>query len=173
MAGFEDIRAFVFDVDGVLTNGGIYAVDGDLLRRFDAKDCFALRMASMHGFCLGIITGGVSKTIPQRFLCCGFAEEDIYLGSRDKMEHMRDFCNRHNLTPEQILYCGDDLPDLPLIKACGIGACPADAVQEIKESADFVSEFCGGHWFVRNVIETVMKAQEKWTLDVNEYKAKF
>lgn len=173
MTSFNDIRAFVFDVDGVLTDGGVYAVDGDLIRRFDAKDCLALRMASMQGFCLGIITGGISKTIPQRFLRCGFAEQDVYLGSRDKMEQLSDFCYRHDLTPEQILYCGDDLPDLPLIKACGIGACPADAVAQVKEAADLVSDFDGGHLFVRDIVETVMRAQDKWVLDVNEYKAKF
>lgn len=173
MASLKDIRAFVFDVDGVLTDGGIYAVDGDLLRRYDAKDCFATRMASMHGYCLGIITGGISKTIPQRFLRCGFAEEDIYLGSRDKMEQMKDFCNRHDLTLKQVMFCGDDLPDLPLIKACGIGACPADAVEQLKEAADFVSEFGGGHGFARNVIETVMNSQGKWVLDVDVYKTKF
>ena len=173
MTDFKDIKAFVFDVDGVLTDGGIYAVDNDLIRCYDSKDCFAMRMASMHGFHLGIITGGISELIIQRFLRCGFVKEDIYLRSRKKMEALDDFCNRHNLGYKDVMYFGDDVPDIPPIVNCGIGACPADAVAEVREQADFVSEYRGGRLFVRDAIERVMRAQGKWVLDVELYKEKF
>jgi len=167
------IKAFVFDVDGVLTDGGLYAVDGDLFRKFDTKDCMALRMASLHDYHLAIISGGISLTIKQRFRRCGFKEEDIYIGSRKKMDSLEDFCKRHNITLDEVLYGGDDLPDIPVVMACGIGACPADAVPEVKEVADYVSEDCGGHLFVRHIVEKVMKHQGTWNLDIEKYKERF
>ena len=167
------IRAFAFDVDGVLTDGGIYAVNNDLLRRYDAKDGFALRMAAMNGYKLSIITGGISQTIVQRFVRFGFDEKDIYLRSRNKVEQLQDFCTRHGLTPDQVVYCGDDLPDVGTVRMSGIGACPRDAVSEVIEAADFVSPFPGAGGFVRNLVETIMKMQGKWVLDMDEYKVRF
>lgn len=173
MTDLKKIKAFVFDIDGVFTDGGIYAIDGDLLRKYEAKDCMATRIAYMNGFKTGIITGGISDVIAQRMVRCGFDRSDIYLGVRKKIEAFDDFCQRHVLKPEEVMYCGDDLPDIPVLNACGLGACPADAVQEVKEAADFVSEFQGGRFFVRNTVEMVMKAQDKWYLDDNEYKKIF
>ncbi|MGN0189614.1 MAG: KdsC family phosphatase, partial [Candidatus Cryptobacteroides sp.] len=123
---FAKINAFVFDVDGVMTDGGIFADnEGNLFRTFDAKDAFAMRMASMNGYALGVITGGRSRSIAKRMLVCGVPEEDVYLGSRNKMEEFRDFCLRHGLAPEEIMYFGDDLPDVPGIRACRCGRWPA------------------------------------------------
>ena len=127
----------------------------------------------MHGYHLGIITGGRSESIRKRFQTCGVKPEDVYLGSRDKMEDFSDFCSRHGLRPEEVLYCGDDLPDAPVMQACGCGACPADAVPEVREIADYVSPHAGGHGFARFIIEMVMKLQGTWQLDVQEYKRKF
>lgn len=173
MATVHNIKAFVFDIDGIFTDGGIYAIDGDLLRKYDAKDCMATRIAYMNGFKTGIITGGISEIIAQRMLRCGFNREDIYLGSRKKIEQFDDFCKRNGLSYDEVLYCGDDLPDIPVLKAAGIGACPADAVEEVKAVSDIVSDHKGGQFFVRNIIETVLKAQDKWYLDDDSYKAKF
>lgn len=173
MTAFKDIKACVFDIDGIFTDGGIYAVDGDLLRRYDAKDCMATRIAYMQGLKTGIITGGISQTIVQRMERCGFAPEDIYLGSRRKIEQFQDFCRRHSLKPEEVLYCGDDLPDIPVLQAAGIAACPSDAVAEVKAVCDFISENRGGRSFVRNVVESVLKAQDKWYLDDIQYKKEF
>lgn len=168
------IRAFAFDVDGVMTDGGILAdLSGELYRTFDSKDGFGLRMASMHGYHLGIITGGRSESIRQRFRTCGVKPEDVYLGSRDKMEDFNDFCFRHGLSPEEVLFCGDDLPDAPVMIACGCGACPSDAMPEVKDIADYISPYPGGKGFARNTIEMVMKMQGKWDLDVSLYKKKF
>ena len=170
----KTIKAFAFDVDGVLTTGGILAnLDGELFRTFDSKDGFGLRMASMGGYHLGIITGGRSESIRKRFLTCGVKAEDVYLGSRDKIEDFDDFCAKYGLRPEEVMYFGDDLPDIPVIVKCGCGVCPADAVDEVKAAADFISPLAGGKRCVRKTLEAVMKAQGKWTLDVGVYKEKF
>lgn len=174
MTSLTDIKAFAFDVDGVFTGGGILCdVQGELYRTFDSKDGFGVRMAIMHGYPVGVITGGRSRSITARFLSSGVPAEDVYLGSRNKMEQLDDFCRRHSVTPEQVLYIGDDIPDLAVIQAVGIGMCPADAVAEVREAADIVSEFPGGRWCVRNAIESVMRAQGTWTFDSMQYKKLF
>ncbi len=174
---WKKIKALAFDVDGVLTNGGILAVtaepNGDLYRVFDAKDAFAMRMAAMHGYRLAIITGGTSISLTQRFKYCGFDEENIYLDSRDKIKDFRLFCEKNGLSAHEVMYFGDDLPDIPVLKACGIGACPNDAVSEVKEIADYVSPNAGGHLFVRETIERLMKLKGEWNLDVAQYERMF
>ena len=171
---FKTIKAFAFDVDGVLTDGGILAnLDGELFRTFDSKDGFGLRMASMAGFPVGIITGGRSESIRKRFLTCGVRPEDVYLGSRDNIEDFEDFCTRHGLKEEDVMYFGDDFPDIPVMVRCGCGVAPADAVAEALEAADYVSPKAGGRGCVRDTVEKVMKAQGKWHLDVSLYKKKF
>ena len=170
----KKIKAFVFDVDGVLTDGGILAdLNGELYRVFDSKDSFALRMAYMKGYHLGVITGGCSESIRQRFRSCGIAPEDVYLGSRAKIEDFEDFCIRHHVTPDEVMYFGDDLPDIPVMKACGCGVCPSDAVDEVKEIADYISPNPGGKSCARHTIEKVMRCQGTWILDVEDYKSKF
>lgn len=168
------IKAVAFDVDGVVTDGGILAMpDGDLLRIFDAKDSFGIRMAKMNGLHTGIITGGSSESIIKRFSVCGVDKEDIYLHSRIKMDDFNTFCASHLLKPEEVMYFGDDLPDIPVLKACGIGVAPADAAEEAKEAADYVSPFNGGHGCVRHTIEMLLKCQGKWYLDDQLYKKMF
>ena len=168
------IKAIAFDIDGVMTDGGILAMpDGDLLRVFDAKDSFGVRMAKMNGLHTGIITGGSSESIVKRFSYCGVEPEDIYLHSRIKLDDFKAFCQRHSLLPEEVMFFGDDLPDIPVMKACGIGVAPADAVIEVREAADFVSTFKGGHGCVRNAVEMILKAQGRWHLDDALYKKMF
>lgn len=170
----KKIRAFAFDVDGVLTDGGILAdLDGELYRTFDAKDGFAMRMAYMHGYHIAIITGGRSESIRARFRSCGILPEDVYLGSRAKIEDFDDFCRRHGLEYDEVMYFGDDLPDIPVIEACGCGVCPSDAVEEVKAAADWISDYPGGKGCARNAIQKVMTLQGEWKLDVQDYKRKF
>ena len=170
---FSRIRAFAFDVDGVLTDGGILAdLNGELYRTFDSKDGMAIRMAVMKGFHMAIITGGRSESIRQRFESCGIKPEDVYLRSRAKIEDFEDFCTRHGLSAE-VMYFGDDLPDIPVMVACGCGVCPSDAVEEVKEIADFISARPGGKGCARELIQTVLKEQGKWELDVQAYKKHF
>lgn len=170
----KKIKAFVFDVDGVLTDGGILAtLDGELLRTFDSKDGFGLRMAAMHGYHLAIITGGRSESIRKRVQTCGICAEDVYLGSRDKIADFNDFCKRHGLAEDEVMYFGDDLPDVPVMQACGCGVCPSDAVEDVKSIADWVADYPGGKGCARACIEKVMKLHGTWQLDVKDYKSRF
>lgn len=174
MTDFKDIKAFTFDIDGVMTDGGILAdMEGQLYRTFDAKDGFAVRMACMNGFPVGVITGGRSQSIRARFSGNGIKPEDIYLGSRIKIDDFEDFCKRHNLKPKEVMYFGDDIPDIEVILAAGIGVCPSDAVDEVKEAADIVSQRPGGRGCVREYIEKAMKAQGRWDFDSTLYKKSF
>ena len=171
---FSRIRAFAFDVDGVLTDGGILAdLSGELYRVFDSKDGMAIRMAVMKGYHMAIITGGRSESIRKRVRTCGIAAEDVYLGSRDKIQDFKDFCSRHGLAPEEVMYFGDDLPDVPVMQACGCGVCPSDAVEDVKETADWVAERPGGKGCARETIKAVMQQQGRWSLDVQQYKRHF
>ena len=168
----QKIKAFVFDVDGVLTDGGILATpEGDLLRVFDSKDAFGLRMAYMKGYKVGVITGGVSESIKLRFKTCGVPMENIYLGSRAKIEDLEDFCQRNNITPEEVMYFGDDLPDIPVLERCGLAVCPCDAVTEVKAVCDYVSLYPGGHGCARDLIQQTLKVKGEWALDLQAYAA--
>lgn len=167
------IKAFAFDVDGVATECKVFCdMEGNLLRAYDAKDGFAIRMASMNGYPVAVITGGRSESIRKRFITSGVNPEDVYLGSRIKSEQLAEFCKKYDLSPEEVLYVGDDVPDLDAMMASGIGACPSDAVEEVKAAADWVSPYPGGHC-LRHFIETVMRAQGRWNFNPTLYKARF
>ena len=174
MMDFSRIKAFAFDIDGVATDGSILCnSDGELLRIYDAKDGFAIRMATMNGYKLGVITGGASESIRKRMLTSGFLPEDVFLRSRCKMEAFETFCQRYSLEASEVMFFGDDIPDVQVLKACGIGVCPSDAVEEAKAAADWVSDFPGGKGCLRNAIETVLKAHGKWVFDETVYKKRF
>lgn len=171
---FASIKGMAFDVDGVFTDGGILCdLSGELYRTFDAKDGFGIRMATLKKYPTGIITGGRSASIIARFKSCGIPATDVYLGSRDKIEDFEDFCKKHNLKAEEVLYIGDDLPDIPVMEICGIAVCPCDAVEEVKNAADYISPYPGGKGCVREAVENVLKAHGDWAFDVKGYKAKF
>jgi 3-deoxy-D-manno-octulosonate 8-phosphate phosphatase (KDO 8-P phosphatase) len=154
------VKAFALDIDGVFTDGSILCTtDGDLLRVYDAKDGFAIRMAIMNGYPVAVITGGRSGSIRARFLTSGIPSENVYLGSRDKTADFNDFCRRFGLSPDEVMFFGDDIPDLEVICAAGIGACPCDAVAEVQEAADYVSPKPGGKGCIRDGFEKVMKAR--------------
>lgn len=163
---FENIKAFAFDIDGVFTDGSILAMpDGDLLRTFNTKDCFAVRTAVDAGYPVAIITGGCSQSIIFRAQSLGVKKEDLYQFSKDKETDLLLFCERNGLKPENVAFVGDDLPDIPAIKAAGLGVCPADAVPEVKEAADFISPYNGGKGCIRHLVESVLKPAGKWGFD--------
>lgn len=157
----EQIKAFAFDVDGVFTNGMVMVSEnGDLLRSYNAKDGYAVRAALDHGYHLAIITGGSSTTILKRFHPLGV--KDIYLKSIVKMPDFDDFCTKYGLKHHEVLFMGDDIPDIEIMKVCGIACCPADAVAEVKAAANYISPHTGGDACVRDVIMQVMKVQGVW-----------
>lgn len=163
------IKAFAFDVDGVFTTGDVMCLPetGDLVRTFNAKDGLGLRIAYMNGYTIAIITGGQSGSIEKRFWPT--LAHEVYMGKRDKAPVFIEFCNKYNLRPEEVAYMGDDLPDIPVLKMCGLAACPSDAVQEVKDVCDYVSEYPGGRGAVRNLLEQVLKLQGKWILNPPAY----
>ncbi|MBQ0024859.1 MAG: HAD hydrolase family protein [Bacteroidales bacterium] len=166
MDKFKNIKAFAFDIDGVLTDGGLYAMhDGDIIRQFNSKDGFAIRMAVDNGFPVAIITGGCSESIIHRANSYGVKKPDLFMMSRDKLTDFNLFCERNSLRKEEVAYVGDDLPDVPVILAAGLGVCPCDAVPEAVDAADYVSPYPGGRGCVRDLIEKVLREAGKWLFD--------
>jgi 3-deoxy-D-manno-octulosonate 8-phosphate phosphatase (KDO 8-P phosphatase) len=157
----KDIRAFVFDVDGVLTNGDILASDsGEFLRTFNIKDGYALQLAVKKGYPICIISGGRGFAMQKRFE--GLGIKYINLGVSDKVKVFSDFLLSTKLDATQILYMGDDIPDYNVMKLVGLPTCPADACEEIKAICTYISPFAGGKTAVRDVIEKVLKVQSNW-----------
>ncbi|MGA8852654.1 MAG: HAD-IIIA family hydrolase [Christiangramia sp.] len=157
----NQINTFVFDVDGVLTDGSIQiSTTGELLRTMNTKDGYAMKMAQKAGFTVCIISGGKNEGVRQRLRDLGIT--DIYLGISDKVEQMDEFFDIYNIQPDQVLYMGDDIPDYYPMKLVGLPCCPQDAAPEVKEISLYVSHKKGGEGCVRDVIEQVMKVQGKW-----------
>ncbi len=159
------IKTFIFDVDGVLTDGKILInSDGELLRSFDTKDGYAMKCALVKGFKIAIITGGRNEAVRERFKELGVI--DIYLGAHHKLDAYQDLMDNYDLNPEEILYIGDDIPDIPVMEKVGLGCCPVDAASDVKAMADYVSHKKGGKGCVRELIEQVLRVQGKWSLDI-------
>ena len=174
MTDLAKIKAFAFDIDGVATDGGVFCNgDGDLLRTYDAKDGFAIRMAVMHGYPVAVITGGSSESIRKRMATSGVKADDVFLHCRDKREQFALFCQRYSLNPSEVMYFGDDVPDIDVLQACGCGVCPSDAVEEVREIADWVSSRPGGKGCLRECIETTLRKQGNWSFDAALYKKIF
>ena len=161
MNGFELITTFVFDVDGVFTNGEVLVMEnGDMLRTMSTRDGQAVRYAIEAGYRVVVITKGASEGVRKRFDYLGLT--DIYDKLKDKAASYDDLLAKYNLKNEEILYMGDDLPDIVLLKKAGISACPADAVTEVLQLARYISPFNGGKGCVRDVIEKTMRLQGTW-----------
>ena len=160
----NDITTFVFDVDGVLTDGTIQiSTQGELLRTMNMKDGYALKAAHQAGYTVCIISGGKNEGVRSRLRGLGLT--DIYLGIQDKVEQMDEFFDIYSIKPEQVLYMGDDIPDYYAMQQIGLPCCPQDAVAELKNISKYVSHKKGGKGCVRDVIEQVMKVQGKWIED--------
>ena len=156
-----NITTFIFDVDGVLTNGKVLITSqGEMYREMDTKDGYALKCALVQGYRVCIISGGTNEGVRNRLKALGIY--DIYLGAHHKQEPFQDLMDSYDLKPEEILYMGDDVPDYPVMKIVGLATCPNDAVTEIKEIANYISNKKGGEGCVRDVIEQVMRVQGKW-----------
>jgi 3-deoxy-D-manno-octulosonate 8-phosphate phosphatase (KDO 8-P phosphatase) len=158
---FKNITTVVLDVDGVLTNGDIILMPGmQPVRKMNAKDGYAMQLAVRNGIRMAIITGGKSPEVKERLQGLGIT--DIYLGASSKMESYEDLKMCYDLTDDEILYMGDDLPDYDIMKIVALAAAPQDAAPEIKSVADYVSPVDGGKGCVRDVLEQLLKIQGKW-----------
>lgn len=164
----NQIKAFAFDVDGVLSAGCMpLGPDGLPMRMINIKDGYAIQHASKLGYPIAIITGGNVEAVRLRFHSLGCS--DIYLGASNKIIQFNEFLKKHNLKAEEVMYMGDDIPDYEVMSKCGIACCPSDAAPEIKAISHYVSDKCGGHGCGRDVIEQVMKVQGKWMHNSDAY----
>jgi 3-deoxy-D-manno-octulosonate 8-phosphate phosphatase (KDO 8-P phosphatase) len=155
------ITTFVFDVDGVLTDGTInITTKGEMYRTMNVKDGFALKEALNQGFNMCIISGGTNEGVRKRL--AGLGIKDIHLGAHHKTETLKTYLKENNINQEHVLYMGDDLPDFEVMQHVGLPCCPQDAVAEIKALSSYVSHKNGGKGCVRDVIEQVLKVQGKW-----------
>jgi 3-deoxy-D-manno-octulosonate 8-phosphate phosphatase (KDO 8-P phosphatase) len=158
---FKKITSFIFDIDGVLTDGTILIMDNGLqARRMHIKDGFALQMAAKNGYHILVISGGNSPQVTNRLQKLGIT--DVHMSVLDKKMLITDYMQKNNLVTEQVLYMGDDLPDLPAMASVGLSCCPADAVNEVREVAQYISPISGGFGCVRDVIEKVLKLNDHW-----------
>jgi len=155
------ITTFIFDVDGVLTDGMVHVTqEGEILRNMNIRDGFAIKTAIESGYKVCIISGGKNEGVRLRLQTLGVT--DIYLGVFDKVEIFKEYIDIYQIDPAQILYMGDDLPDYHVMKLVGLPTCPQNAVPEIKSISKYISHKNGGKGAVRDIIEQVMKVQEKW-----------
>lgn len=155
------ITTFIFDVDGVLTNGMLTIMpDGELVRHMNVKDGYAMKTALNKGFRVCIISGGTNQAVKSRLAALGI--KDIYLGAHNKIEQYKEIVEKYNLTPEEIVYMGDDIPDVPVMQKVGMPCCPNDAVSEVQRTARYISDKKGGDGCVRDILEQVLKVQQKW-----------
>jgi 3-deoxy-D-manno-octulosonate 8-phosphate phosphatase (KDO 8-P phosphatase) len=162
----NEITTFVFDVDGVLTDGSVnISPTGEMLRKMNIRDGYAMKAAIESGYNVCIISGGSNEGVRSRLKNLGIT--DIYLGSPDKVETFKEYCELYSISPEKVLYMGDDIPDFHVMQLVGLPTCPQDAGPEIKSISNYISHVNGGKGAVRDVIEQVMKVQEKWHLYYN------
>lgn len=154
------IKAFAFDVDGVFSDMLMLHPSGELMRTMNVKDGYAVQYARRKGYLVAIITGGNTESIRIRFNALGI--EDIYLCSSDKIHDLNDFAARYGLSLDHILYMGDDIPDIEVMRSVGVATCPADATTEIKEIADYISPKGACKGCVRDVIEQTLRVQGRW-----------
>jgi 3-deoxy-D-manno-octulosonate 8-phosphate phosphatase (KDO 8-P phosphatase) len=161
-ADFNKITTFIFDVDGVFTNSQVLVLEnGDLLRSMSTRDGHAVKMALAAGYNIGIITKGLSEGVRIRFQNLGVT--DIYDKLDKKRQAFDHYVAHRNLKKEEMLYMGDDVPDLELFPLVGISACPADGCFDNLAQADYICQHNGGMGCVREIIEKVMRIQEKWS----------
>jgi len=161
LSDFKSVRHFIFDIDGVLTDGTLLIhADGSLLRTMQIKDGYALQLAVKKGFSVSIISGAAGDAIKSRFTALGIT--DVYLGISDKQSILHSLLDSGKTTTDHILYMGDDMPDLQVMKMVYFPCCPADACNEIKAVSRYISPYSGGQGCVREVIEKVLKLNDCW-----------
>lgn len=163
---FKKITTFVFDVDGVLTDGTLTILpNGVMARKMNVKDGYALQLAIKKGYKIAIISGGNSEEVTDRLNKLGI--DEVYMRVLDKESVLSSYLQKHHLSWEEVLYMGDDIPDMIVMKKAGIACCPLDAVEEIKEISAYISPLNGGFGCCRDVIEKVMKLRGNWNEDTH------
>jgi 3-deoxy-D-manno-octulosonate 8-phosphate phosphatase (KDO 8-P phosphatase) len=161
---FKSVKTFVFDVDGVLTEGSLLILnDGQMARLMNIKDGYALQLAIKKGYRVVIISGGTSDAVKERLERLGV--KDCFLKVDNKQEKLVEYVAQHQLNWDEVLFMGDDIPDYIPMQLTGLPCCPADAVTEIKQISQYISPVEGGKGCARDVIEKVLKLNGHWDLD--------
>jgi len=161
----KTIKCVVLDVDGVLTNGDILVNEqGEQLRTFNVKDGYAIQYAIKQGIKVFVITGAKSLGVQKRFQ--GLGVEEIHLGISDKLTLLNSLLVKYSLVNEEVLFVGDDMPDYTCMQSVGVAISPADAIDDIKKISHYVSVKKGGEGVVREILEKMLKLQDKWHTDV-------
>jgi 3-deoxy-D-manno-octulosonate 8-phosphate phosphatase (KDO 8-P phosphatase) len=161
---FQPIKAFVFDVDGVLTDGGVWVLeDGQQVRKMSTRDGYALQLAVKKGYSVCVISGGNSPAVRLRLHKLGI--DEVHMGIDEKLSVLQQYMASRKLDPQTVLYMGDDIPDFPPMQAVGLPCCPADAATEILRTCRYISPVKGGEGCARDVIEKVLKLNDHWTMD--------
>ena len=156
----KEITTFIFDIDGVLTNGDILVFKGEMVRTLNSRDGYALQYAVKMGYRILVITGGTSVEVKNRLLELGVHE--VHLSSFNKLAVYTELKQKHNFSDEQVVYMGDDIPDYEVMQQVGVATCPQDACIEIKHISHYQSPFNGGRHCVRDIIEQTLRVQHKW-----------
>jgi 3-deoxy-D-manno-octulosonate 8-phosphate phosphatase (KDO 8-P phosphatase) len=163
---FKSIRTFVFDVDGVMTDGSVHVFEtGEQVRRMSTRDGYSLQLAIKNGYRVVVISGGLSEGVRQRLLFLGI--RDIFLDIHDKVAVLQQYARDHGLDEKDMLYMGDDIPDYHPMQFVGLACAPADAAPEIRHIAAYISSFNGGQGCVRDVIEKVLKLNGHWEFNLS------
>ena len=158
---FSPITTFIFDFDGVMTDGTVFCdFEGHPLRATNVKDGYALQLASKLGYHVAVISGSVCPSTIVRMNSLGVT--DVFTGIPDKVLKLNEYMKDKGLKPEEIIFMGDDIPDLRVMQCVGLPVCPSDAVPEVKAISQYITEKPGGKGAVREVIEKVLKVQGKW-----------
>ncbi len=157
----KDITTFVLDVDGVLTDGSVFVTEaGEQCRTFNTKDGYAIQLAVKCMYRVCIISGGKSEGVRHRLNSLGV--DDVFLGAHIKLDIFKKYITDNHIKAANVLYMGDDIPDIDIMKIVALPTCPADSAEEVKAVAQYISPAVGGRGCVRDVIEKVMKVQGKW-----------
>ena len=163
---FQQVKLFVFDIDGVLTDGSLYVfATGEQVRRMNIKDGFALQLAVKKGYGMMIMSGSESEAAVKRLAKLGIT--DVFMNVKDKRGHLKDYISGKGIQSEQVLFMGDDIPDYLTMKSVGIACAPSDAAPDIRQVAHYISYCKGGEGCVRDVIEKVLKLNGHWELETD------
>ncbi len=164
LESFKSITTLVFDLDGVLTDGTLLVLpDGVMARRMNIKDGYALQLAVKKGYNVVVISGGNSVEVHDRLLALGV--DAVFMRVKDKVATLKEYILAHNISMQEVLFMGDDIPDLEVMQLVGLACCPSDAVAEIKEVCKYISPIKGGFGCGREVIEKVLKSRGDWSDD--------
>jgi 3-deoxy-D-manno-octulosonate 8-phosphate phosphatase (KDO 8-P phosphatase) len=164
------VRLLVFDVDGVLTDGGLYYGDGgEVMKRFDVKDGHGLVMARLAGLRTALLTARSSSIVEVRGRELGLSA--IFQGRKDKSAGLDELLSQLGATPEECAYMGDDLNDLGPLSRVGLSACPADAALEVRQEVHYIARNRGGHGAARELVELCLRAAGHWEATVRQMKA--